>query len=184
MDLLLGTFPVTSVAFGSPPGWSAGRLVIDPARIRALVLQDPRIRDLSVDLVSPGEQTRIIHVRDVIEPRLKTTGPGHAYPGICGHAPDTVGSGVTARYAGFGVLLASEVPPHIRRAVSAATDSLIDMSGPGAVTVYSTLHYLVLTVTADPELELTAWNEALRAVGHRVADDLSGLLRGQTPPSQ
>lgn len=184
MDLLLGTFPVTSVVLGSPPGWSAGGLVIDPARIRALALQDPRIREVSVDLVSPGERTRIIHVRDVIEPRLKTAGPGHAYPGISGHPPDTVGTGVTHRYTGFGVLIASEVPPPIRRAVSAATDSLIDMSGPGAVTAYSALHYLVLTVAVDPELEPSAWNEALRNAGHRVADDLSGLLRGKTPPTQ
>jgi glycine reductase len=46
--------------------------------------------------------------------------------------------------------------------VSAATDSLIDMSGPGAVTVYSTLRYLVLTIETAPELELVEWNEALR----------------------
>ena len=57
---------------------------------------------------------------------------------------------------------APEALPHIRRAVSAATDSLIDMSGPGAVTVYSTLRYLVLTIETAPELELIEWNEALR----------------------
>jgi glycine reductase complex component B subunit alpha and beta len=109
-------------------------------------------------------------------------GRGHAYPGISGHPPDTVGDGVTYRYSGFGVLIASEVLPHIRRAVSAATDSLIDMSGPGAVTVYSTLRYVVLTLTTQPDLELTEWNEALRGAGHRVADDLARLLRGADPP--
>jgi len=184
MELLLGTFPVEAVAFGDPPGWTGGRLVIDPARVRARVLGDPRIREVALDLVQPGERTRIAHVRDIIEPRVKVAGRGQAYPGICGHSAETVGDGSTFRYAGFGVLIAAEVLPHIRRAVSAATDSVIDMSGPGAVTVYSTLRYLVLTLTTDPDLESTEWNDALRGAGHRVADDLAALLRQQTPPEQ
>ena len=184
MELALGTFPVDHVALGSPPGWAGGRLVIDPARVRSLVRDDPRIREVAVDVVAPGEPARIIHVRDIIEPRIKVEGPGHTYPGICGHPVETVGAGVTHRYAGFGVLIASEALPHIRRTVSAATDSLIDMSGPGAVTVYSTLRYLVLTITTAPDLELTEWNEALLGAGHRVAADLAGLVRGQVPPQQ
>jgi glycine reductase complex component B subunit alpha and beta len=184
MELLLGTFPVESTTFGPSPGWSRGRLVVDPDRVRALVLEDPRIRDVAVDLVDPGEPARIVHVRDVIEPRIKIGGPGHAYPGICGHGPETVGGGITLRYAGFGVLIACEALPRIRRAVSAATDSLIDMNGPGAVTVYSTLRYLVLTVTTDPDLEVVEWNEALRGAGHRVADELAGLVRSTPPPAQ
>jgi sarcosine reductase len=182
--LTVGTFPVESVALGAPAGWSGGRLVIDPARVRALVLQDSRVRRVSVDVVEPGERARIIHVRDVIEPRTKVAGPGHTYPGICGHSPVTVGDGQTYRYTGFGVLLASAVLPHIRRAVSAATDSLIDMSGPGAVTAYSALRYLVLTIETAPDLELTSWNDALLGAGHRVACDLAELLRGQAPPQQ
>ena len=182
MELVLGTFPVEHVAFGSPEGWVGGRLVIDPARIRALAGDDPRIREVAVDVVAPGEAARIIHVRDVIEPRIKVEGPGHTYPGICGHSVETVGDGVTFRYAGFGVLVASEVLPHIRRTVSAATDSLIDMSGPGAVTVYSTLRYLVLTVVTAPDLELTEWNAALLQAGHRVAADLAEFVREQAPP--
>jgi glycine reductase len=182
MNLELGTFPVERVAFGPRAGWSAGLLTVEPARLQELVLQDPRIRGVTVELVEPGEDTRIIHVRDVIEPRIKVEGRGHAYPGIAGHPPDTVGDGVTFRYSGFAVLVCSEVLPHIRRAVSAATDSLIDMSGPGAVTVYSTLRYVALTIETAPDLELTEWNDALQLAGHRVADDLVGLVRGQEPP--
>ena len=76
MELRLGTFPVESVAFGSPPGWSRGRLVVDPVRVRAIMLSDPRIRDVALDLVEPGEPARIVQVRDVIEPRVKVAGPG------------------------------------------------------------------------------------------------------------
>jgi glycine reductase complex component B subunit alpha and beta len=184
VKLEIGTFPVRSVAFGPVPGWSDRRLTIDPARLAEIVRQDSRVRSVRIDLVEPGEDTRVIHVRDVIEPRIKIAGRGHAYPGISGHSPDTVGDGVTLRYSGFGVLIASEVLPHIRRAVSAATDSLIDMSGPGAVTIYSTLHYVVLTIVTQPELELTEWNETLRGAGHRVAEDLARLVEGVEPPQR
>jgi glycine reductase len=135
-----------------------------------------------VDLVEPGEATRIIQMRDVIEPRVKVRGRGHVYPGVAGHPTDTVGDGETRRLAGFGVMICSEALPHIRRAVSAATDSIVDMSGPGAVTVYSTLRYLVLTIETEPGLELTEWNETLRGAGHRVADDLARLVVSLDPP--
>ena len=184
MNLELGTFPVETLAFGATPGWHQGTLLIDPDRIRSRVLEDPRIRGIRIDRVAPGERTRIIHVRDIIEPRVKVSGRGHVYPGIAGHPPDTVGDGVTYRTAGFAVLLCSEVLPHIRRAVSAATDSLIDMAGPGAVTVYSTLRYLAVTIETDPGLELTEWNEALRTAGHHVADEVAACLRGATPPER
>ncbi|TMJ16877.1 MAG: hypothetical protein E6H02_00280, partial [Bacillati bacterium ANGP1] len=115
--LEVGTFPVERVTFGSPGRWSAATLVVDPDRITDLVLQDPRIRRVTVDLVQPGDDTRIIHPRDVIEPRLKVAGRGHVYPGISGHPADTVGEGVTYRYEGFGVMVCAEVLPHIRRAV-------------------------------------------------------------------
>ena len=183
MELVLGTFPVDSVAFDASPGWNAGRLTIDPGRVRTLVLDDPRILSVAVDLVEPGEATRIVQMRDVVEPRVKVRGRGHVYPGITDHPTDTVGDGETRRYAGFGIMVCSEALPHIRRAVSAATDSLIDMSGPGAVTVYSTLRYLVLTIETAPELELIEWNEALRGALHRVADDLAGHLTNLEPPA-
>lgn len=184
MQLTVGTFPVDEVVFGAPAGWKNGRLVIDAARVAALVREDRRIRRVDVDLVRPGEAARIVQVRDVVEPRVKVDGPGRTYPGICGHAPDTVGNGVTHRYAGFGVLVASEALPHIRRTVSAATDSLIDMAGPAAVTVYSRLRYVALTIETLPDLDLTSWNDALRGAAHRVAADLAELVRAQTPPQR
>ena len=102
MNLTVGTFPVREVVFGAPAGWRDGRLTVDADRVAALVREDGRIRRVAVDLVQPGDAARIVQVRDVIEPRVKTEGAGHAYPGICGHAPDTVGDGVTHRYEGFG----------------------------------------------------------------------------------
>jgi glycine reductase complex component B subunit alpha and beta len=169
MSLELVSFPVRAVRAGAPGGYQGDTLTG--------CLDDPRVVSVDVDFVSPGEPTRIVHVRDVLEPRLKVEGAGHVYPAICGHAPDTVGDGRTHRYEGFAVALAAEVPERIRREVSAAADSIIDMSGPGAVTVYSSLRYVVVTVKLEPALDLVEWNETLRAVVHRAADLLAEYLR-------
>src|SRR5262249_56834044 len=116
--LVLGSFPVTGLGFGPTAAWASGRLTIDPGRVRALVLEDPRVRDVAVDLVEPGEATRIIQMRDVIEPRVKVRGRGHVYPGVAGHPTDTVGDGETRRPSGCGGMICSEVPPHIPPALS------------------------------------------------------------------
>jgi sarcosine reductase len=184
MSLELGSFPVERVETGSPGGYEEGTLTVDVQRVRARCLEDPRVVSVDVDLVEPGEATRVVHVRDVVEPRVKVAGQGRVYPAICGHQPDTVGDGVTHRYDGFAVLVAAEVPERIRREVSAAADSIVDMSGPGAVTVYSTLRYVVLTVRVEPALDLVEWNETLLGAAHRAADLLAGYLRELEPPSR
>jgi sarcosine reductase len=182
MNLALGSFPVARVLVGSPGGYADGTLTVDLERLRARCLADLRVVSADVDIVGPGESTRIVHVRDVVEPRVKVAGEGHAYPAICGHPPDTVGDGVTHRFDGFAVLVAADVPERIRREVSAAAESIIDMSGPGAVTAYSALRYLAITAQLEPGLDLVEWNEALRAVSHRVADELASYLRELEPP--
>jgi hypothetical protein len=82
MELQLGTFPVDSVAFGPTPGWAAGRLVVDPVRVREEVLRDPRIRAVGVELVEPGEATRIVQVHRPGPRRHRAPAQasgGHAY---------------------------------------------------------------------------------------------------------
>ncbi len=184
MELELGNFPVGEVRSGSPGGYADGLLTVDLERVKARCLEDPRVAEVVVDIVLPGESTRIVNVRDVIEPRLKVAGEGHVYPAICGHPPDTVGDGVTHRYEGFALLLAAEVPERIRREVSAAATSIVDMSGPGAVTMYSALRYVALTIRLEPALDLVEWNETLLGAAHRAAALLASYLRDPTPPAQ
>src|SRR5947208_3260971 len=110
MQLELGTFPVECVRTGWAAGYADGTLTVDLERLRARCLDDPRVVEVEIYIVEPGESTRIVHVRDVIEPRVKVSGEGHVYPAICGHPPDTVGDGVTHRFSGFAILIAADVP--------------------------------------------------------------------------
>src|SRR3989442_10938325 len=87
MDLQIDTFPVRRLSAGTPAGWSDGILTIDPDAVRDLVLEDDRIRRVAIDLVAPGDDERIILMRDVIEPRIKIEGRGHVYPGVAAQPP-------------------------------------------------------------------------------------------------
>jgi len=49
---------------------------------------------VDIDLAKPGEEVRIIPVKDVIEPRVKVEGPGGVFPGFISKVT-TVGSGRT-----------------------------------------------------------------------------------------
>ena len=100
MDLEIGTFPVESVAFGPATGWVAGRLTIDHGAGRAPgpVRHSPSLGGRGRGPARRGHPP--VQMRDVMEPRVKVAGAGHVYPGIAGHPPDTVGDGVTHRYAG------------------------------------------------------------------------------------
>src|SRR2546426_8159646 len=69
MKLRLESCPVTALAFGSQTAFRDGTLTINPEEIRSLAGDDTCIADVQVELVSPGEETRIIHVLDALEPR-------------------------------------------------------------------------------------------------------------------
>lgn len=59
--------------------------------------------------MAPGEATRIVHVLDAVEPRIKVGGDTVAFPGFLGPAR-TVGAGITRRLGGLAVLQCGQLP--------------------------------------------------------------------------
>ena len=104
MSLRLGTFPVNRLEFGSETSWEDGTLTIDKAGLTESAQTTPNVERVTIDIACPGESARIINVNDLMEPRVKVDGPGTAYPGVCNRPLDTVGSGVTYRLGGLGVV--------------------------------------------------------------------------------
>ncbi|HSR10195.1 MAG TPA: glycine/sarcosine/betaine reductase component B subunit, partial [Thermodesulfobacteriota bacterium] len=96
MPLDLASFPVHRARFGDRTEYRDGQLTIDAEAMRRLVLKDPRIRDVKLELVHPGESARVIRVLDAIEPLIKVRGPSCVFPGFNG-PPRTCGSGLTHR---------------------------------------------------------------------------------------
>ena len=80
MKLEVGTFPVRDIVFGTQTGWRDGVLSVDKNELLALILEDPYIGWADIDVARPGDSTRIVQIRDIIEPKVKVSGPGVTYP--------------------------------------------------------------------------------------------------------
>jgi glycine reductase len=131
MKLEMVTFPVKEVRFGKRTGYNRGVLEIDKNELVGLLLQDSKIASADLALACPGEKTRIVKVRDAVEPRVKAWGPGCVFPGILGPV-ETVGEGRTHRLSGVMVIPSAEYRPTILSGTAAQNAGIVDMWGPGA----------------------------------------------------
>ena len=197
MALELGTFEVTDVVLGSETAYRDGLLTIDPAEIRARVLQNPRFTDVTVDVVKPGERVRIHNVLDAAEPRARVSDPGSDFPGVL-RPPKTAGTGRTHRLGGVAVCeLAEPVPgePAYWR------QAIFDMSGPGADhSPFGELVNVALTFSPNPDqfsrldeeeasydvlsgtADVVAYNDAVRRAGLDVGVHLAATTAELEPP--
>lgn len=187
MRLELGSFPVTNVVEGTDTGYSDGILSIDVDALTGMVLQDPAITHASIEIARPGDSTRIVGYRDVLEPRVKVEGPGVAYPGICDRGAETVGSGRTHRLDGVCVVnLTDAVPPPglDEESRTHGFDTLYDMSGPSAGFIpYSSLHSVCVIVNTDRNLSDGARAWAGEGAALKVNDALANTVAGGSPDS-
>ena len=148
MRLELGSFPVRDLVFGSRTEYRQGVLSVNTDELKAFLLKDSPFQDIEIDVARPGEKTRIVHALDVVEPRVKVSGPGCVFPGFLG-PPAQVGEGRTHRLAGVAVIGAAE--PFIGEEFWYAREAIIDMSGPGAeYTPFSRTVNLVLKFIPKP----------------------------------
>ena len=181
MRLEMGTFPVTSIAFGEGTAYDRGRLVVDREAALAAVREDPRIVEADLAIAAPGESVRIWPVRDVIEPRLKVDGPGVCYPGTCGREITTVGRGRTHRLGGMGVVEVSGVNWH--DSGGDFVETYLDMSGHyGEMYPYARLWNLCAVVEPDRALGDEARNDAAHRAALAVADHVAEVTRHLRPP--
>ena len=172
MRLEVASFPVRRAGLGTVTAYGDGTLTIDSARIRAFVCQDPRIEDVELHLVHPGESVRVLRALDAIEPLHKPGGDVHAFPGFNG-PPHTVGSGRTHRLAGFTVIPIAEFPFPVS-GVQAFEEGVIEMSGPGAAYAGCADHVnLLLHARPGTIASNVDYDDALRRAALRVAETLA-----------
>src|SRR5262245_32769784 len=183
MRLELGTFPVRDARFGDATRWQDEVLTIDRDAVLRAVHEDPLVATASLDIARPGESVRIWPVRDVVEPRVKVSGPGVTYPGWFGRSIETVGRGRTHRLAGLGVTEVSSVNWH--DAGGDFVDEFIDRSGPWADLIpESAIINIGLVVEPEPALAIQTKNEVVHRATLAVSDALAAAVRDQSPPEQ
>ena len=181
MRLEFAEFPVKAVHFGKRISYKNGELEINKEELIDLVMQDNKIASASIEIAYPGEQTRVINVRDRIEPRIKVSGPGCVFPGVMG-PPETVGEGRTHRLSGVTVMSSVEYNPTILGGTSAKDSAILDMWGPGAeITPFSsTINIVLIMQLVDKVTEYEAHN-TIQMAEMRVGDKLAGTTRDEKP---
>lgn len=183
MKLTLESFKVKAVQFGSRTAFANGTLTIDRDEVCRLAGDSTFIALVKVELASPGEETRIIHVMDAIEPRIKVGGETVVFPGFLGPAR-TVGHGVTRRLAGLAVLESARLPEPTA-GILEFNEGIIDMSGPGAARcACSDTHNVVLLFTPRPGVTNREFEAAIRLGGLRIARHLAEATLGMSVPDE
>ena len=181
MKLEIAKFPVQDVVFSQRTAYKNGILEINKEELLALVLQDSRIVSADLDLVFPGEKTRVVNIRDIIEPRVKVSGPGCVFPGIMGPI-ETVGEGRTNRLSGVTIMASAEYRPTIMGGTAAQNTAILDMWGPAAeITPFSsTINIVLVLKLADTVTEWDA-HSSIQMAEFKLGNQLAETTRDRTP---
>ena len=81
MRLEMGHIYIKDIQFASESKIEDGILYVSEEAVKAVALEDEKIKSVSFDIAKPGESVRITPVKDVIEPRVKVEGRGGNLPG-------------------------------------------------------------------------------------------------------
>ena len=178
-SLTMHTIEIGAVVVGDRTGVAARTLTIDTAAAVALVLEDPRIIGVELEIARPGESVRIVHCLDAVEPRTKI-GEETVFPGFLG-GMETVGTGETLRLAGVSVLTSSQYPQPFSGLLQ-AREAVVDMSGDTAVySPFSRVINVVLALTPNPETDNDDYDDAIRRAALKVAEYLASSAVDNDP---
>jgi len=181
MRLELDILRIGEIRFGDQTRVSGGVLSINRSELQRLLLQDPRLRDVEIELAQPKEKCRILKVLDVIEPRAKTSSGGEDYPGVVG-TQASAGMGNTCVLEGTAVVLSDY---RERREVSTSSypnGEIIDMFGPGAeASTFGQTCNIVLLATPSQGVVTPDYMAALKVAGLKTSAYLARAGKGVTP---
>ncbi len=177
MKLELGNFYVKDVQFGSESKFENGTLWINKEEALAVVFEDEHITEADIVIAKPGDETRIVPIKEAIEPRVKLEDGIPAFPGVTGEVLQ-VGYGKTHALKGCSVLA-------VGKHWGSFGDGLVDMSGEGAkYSYYSQLINICLVANTDEEeerYEQQKKNHAIRWASHRLAEYLGKIVKDLKP---
>lgn len=180
MVLTMGTFNIKNIVLSDKNDIRDGTLYVDEKGLVEFIMKDPVIASCKVDLVFPGEKTRILRVVDAVEPRYK---PGAAQPFAGQGAPvEQLGYGETFRCANVGVLLSAQIPLRRAGGLHINRETIIDMVGPGAhVNVYPQLMNIVVSITVHDDFDEFQYEQACRFATANAGRYIGLAMKDKTP---
>ncbi len=179
----MAEFPVSQVHFGENTRYDNKDLEINKEEVLSLVRQDKNIAWAELDLAFPGDRTRVLNIRDVVEPRVKISGPGCVFPGVLG-PPETVGEGRTNRLSGITVMASAQYKPLILGGTIAQNTAILDMWGPGAqITPFSSIINVILQLKLVDGVSEWEAHSSIQLAECRVAHRLAETTKEKNPES-
>lgn len=178
MRLEIGNFQIQNIEFGAKSSYAHGTLTINKEEALALVMEDEHITEADIIITKPGDDVRIVPVKEAVEPRFRLNA-GSTFPGITGSI-ERVGNGKTVALKNCSVLA-------VGKHWGSFGDGLIDMSGEGAkYSIFSKLINICLVADTDEEFErheIQKKNHSIRWAAHRLAEYLGSIVKNITPDS-
>lgn len=142
------------------------------------------VTNIDLEIVKPGENARIIHILDTIQPMYKIIGNGRQYSGFFSH-PNTVGEGVTNLLRGFTVMESAPLPWDDTSASSGLLyprDAIMDMTGVIAeFTPFSKTINLVIVYELVEGKSSAEYDNDIRLCGLKISEALAKLTVDHTP---
>ncbi len=175
MRLEVGNILINDIQFGERTEVKEGVLFINRDELAQVTGDDDQIASVEVYLAKPGEETRIIPVKDVIEPRVKVLGRGGLFPGLISKV-DMVGEGRTHVLKGAAVVTTGKIVGF--------QEGVIDMSGPGAeYTPFSKTMNVVVKIEPVEGMHQHEHESVVRLAGLRAAEYLGRAGQNVEPDS-
>ena len=176
MKLEMGNFYVKDVLFGEKTFYKNGILSINKEEAMTFIREDEHIINLDLEITKPGENTRIVPVKEAVEPRIRPDGRA-VFPGVTGDL-EMAGEGRLHALKGVSIL---GVGMHY----GSFGDGLIDMGGEGAkYTLFSKLINICIVADTDEEeerFEQQKKNTAIRMAAHKFAEYLGNTVKDLDP---
>jgi glycine reductase len=176
MKLEIGNFHVKDVVFAEKTMFNDGILSINKEEAMNFIKEDEHITELDLVIAKPGENTRIVPVKEAVEPRIRLDGRA-VFPGVTGDV-ESAGGGRLHALKGCSVL---GVGMHY----GSFGDGLIDMEGEGAkYTLFSQLINICLVAHTDEEserFEQQKKNTAIRMASHKLAEYIGNAVKELEP---
>ena len=185
MKLTRQYYDVKDVVFGEKCAFAHGVLTVSEEELVALTKHlFKAVTGFHLEITKPGENARIVHVLDAVQPMVKVGGESQQYPGFFS-TPYTAGRGVTNLYRGFSVIESAALPWDSANASSGLLyprDAIIELSGFAAgYTPFAGMHNLVIVYELGEGFSSIEYDDAIRLIAMKISAYLAELTRGLTP---
>ena len=167
-SLRIHNFQVKDVLFGDETKYENNILYINKEEAIKFIREDKHITEVDIEIARPGEDIRIVPVKEAVEPRARKDGRS-TFPGVTG---DLAPCGEGDLYALKGVTVLG-----VGMEWGSFGDGLIDMSGEGQkYTIFGELINICIVANTDEEFERHEQqkkNRAIRWASHKFAEYLA-----------